>query len=329
VRTLGAVQSQDYAGAKWALAQRLGDVTDADLDRDFNAGRILRTHVMRPTWHFVTPEDIRWLQMLTGPRVKRLMTNYFRTNQIDDALMARSNQVLAGALRGGNHLTRKELAAALQQAGIAWHGLRLTFLVMAAELDAVICSGPRRGKQFTYALLEERAPKARTLTREQALAELVRRYFTSHGPAQLKDFAWWSGLTIADARAGLEMVGGDLVSEVFAGKPYWLASNSKAPAAPPMVAHLLPNYDEYTVSYRDHDAVFDRTRVPLSSVLAHVLIVAGQVRGGWRRTLARGEVVVEMNLPEPLAAVERDALQSAAERFGRFLGQPVRLISAK
>jgi len=327
VHTLGAVQAQDYAGAKWALAQRLGEVTDADLDRDFNAGKLLRTHVLRPTWHFVAPEDIRWLLDLTGPRVSQKMANYNRLQELDAAVFSRGNAVLGAALKGGAHLTRKELAGVLQGAGIATSELRLAFLVMRAELDAVICSGPRRGRQFTYALLEERAPRARTLTREQALAELVRRYFTSHGPAQLKDFAWWSGLTIADARAGLEMVNGDLVSEVIAGQPHWLAPSSKPPAATLNVAHLLPNYDEYTVAYRDHDAIFDRTRIPLSSVLANVLIIDGQVRGGWRRTLAKGEVVAEMNLPQPLTAPEREALEAAAGRYGRFLGMPVRLLS--
>jgi len=153
VRTLGAVQSQDYAGAKWALAQRLGEATAADLDREFNAGKILRTHVLRPTWHFVTPEDIRWLLELTGARVSRQMAGYNRLQELDEAVFARSNAALAGALRGGIHLTRKELAGVLQDAGIATPHLRLTFLVMRAELEAVICSGPRRGKQFTYCLL--------------------------------------------------------------------------------------------------------------------------------------------------------------------------------
>jgi len=322
------VQSQDYASAKWALAQRLGEATDADLDRDFNAGRILRTHVLRPTWHFVAPEDIRWLLALTGPRVNRLMANYNRLQELDEAVFARSNAALARALKGGAHLTRKELAGVLQDAGIATPQLRLSFLVMRAELDAVICSGPRRGNQFTYALLEERAPAARTLTREQGLAELVRRYFTSHGPAQPRDFAWWSGLTIADARAGLEMVGGALVSQVIAGQTHWLAADAKpARGAAAPVVHLLPNYDEYTVGYRDHDAILDRARVPISSVLAHVVTVDGQVRGRWRRSAAKGEAVVEVDLPESLSPAEEDALERAVARFGRFLGMPLRLLS--
>jgi len=322
------VQSQDYAAAKWALAQRLGEATAADLDREFNAGKILRTHVLRPTWHFVTPEDIRWLLELTGARVSRQMAGYNRLQELDEAVFARSNAALAGALRGGIHLTRKELAGVLQDAGIATPHLRLTFLVMRAELEAVICSGPRRGKQFTYALLEERAPTARTLTREQALAELVRRYFSSHGPAQPRDFAWWSGLTIADGRAGLEMAGGDLVREVIGGKAHWPAPGSKpAPGAVGPVVRLLPNYDEYTVGYRDHEAIHDPRRVPINSILANVVVVDGQVRGTWRRAVAGGEVVVEVSLPDPLQPAEQEALERAAARYGRFLEMPVRLLS--
>jgi hypothetical protein len=328
VYALGAVQSQDYAGAKWALAQRLGDATDADLDRDFNAGTILRTHVLRPTWHFVTPEDIRWLLALTAPRVNRLMANYYRINGLDEAAIARGQAAIARALEGGREMTRKELFQVLEAAGIPTAGMRHTFLIGHAELDALICSGPRRGKQFTYALLDERVPAARAVTLEQGLAELVRRYFTSHGPAQLKDFAWWSGLTIAHARAGLEMVGGDLVSEVIGGKPHWLAPGSKPrPAATGPVVHLLPNYDEYTVGYRDHDAIYDPRRVPISNLLAHVVTVDGHIRGSWRPTVAKSGAVVEMTLPERLKPAEDEALERAAARFGRFLEMPVRLLS--
>ncbi len=192
VAWLGAVQAQEYGHAKWALGMRLPGATDVDVERAIAEGSILRTHVMRPTWHFVTSADIRWMLELTGPRVHALNAYYYRQQGLDDALFARSNAVLAKALAGGNYLTRPELQAALAGAGIvADGGLRASYLMMRAELDMLICSGPRRGKQFTYALLDERAPAASSLPRDEALAELTRRYFTSHGPATLKDFAWW------------------------------------------------------------------------------------------------------------------------------------------
>src|SRR5262245_24524323 len=171
---------------------------DDSIDELFNEGKILRTHVMRPTWHFVMPEDIRWMLKLTAPRINAVSAYYFRKMELDQAVLARSNAAISKALRG-KHLTREELGQVLGRAKIDAKGLRLIYLMIRAELDAVICSGPLRGKQFTYALLDERVPKCRTLKRDEALAELTIRYFTSHGPALLRDFVWWSGLTITDA----------------------------------------------------------------------------------------------------------------------------------
>ena len=174
----------------------------------FDAGRILRTHLLRPTWHFVLPEDIRWLLTATAPRVKARDARRYAQLGLDASTQRRSAKALAAALRGGNQLTRAEAAAVLTAAGIGVDGQRLPYLLMHAELDALICSGPRRGKQHTYVLLEERAPDARDLPRDEALAELARRYFRSHGPATAKDFAGWATLTLAEARAAIEAAGG-------------------------------------------------------------------------------------------------------------------------
>src|SRR4051794_6375602 len=223
---LCAVQSQDYTAAKWAVGMRGKGIMDAAVERAFTDGRILRTHVMRPTWHFVTPADIRWMLMLTAPRVHQLSAYYNRQLQLDDALFVRSDDLLAKALQGGKQLTRVELGALLKQAGIATDDLRLAYIVGHAELEAIICSGARRGKQFTYALVDERAPNAQTLSRDEALAELARRYFASHGPATVQDFVWWSGLTVTDAKAGLDSVRADLIEEIIDGTSYWLSDSS-------------------------------------------------------------------------------------------------------
>lgn len=324
VRWLGAVQSQDYAGAKWALAQRLAGISDGDLDQLFDAGAILRTHVMRPTWHFVRPEDIRWMLMLTGPRVHALNAYYYRKLELDDAIFARSTAALIEALQGNTHLTRTELAGVLERIGISASGPKLAYILMWAELEAVICSGPRRGKQFTYALLEERAPNARTLEREEALAELTKRYFTSHGPAQISDFVWWSGLTTADAKAGIALNQSHLIQEVCEGKTYWSAPPSTAlPIQEPLV-HLLPNYDEYLVAYKDHSATFtppaDTDRASTETTLGvHILTINGQVRGGWRRTFQKKSVHIEVTPLSPLTSIEREALHTAAEEYRQFL----------
>lgn len=239
VNWLGAVQAQDYAGAKWAVGQRVAGALDADVERAYVSGAILRTHVMRPTWHFVTPADIRWLQELTAPRVRAGNAPYDRGFELDEASFRRSHAVLTSALRGNHQRTRTELARALDEAGIPAQGPRLAYIIMRAELDGLICSGALRGKQHTYALLDERAPASRRLSRDEALAELAKRYFTSHGPALPQDFAGWSGLTIADARIGIELNRSHLTSDVVGGKTYWFASAAKPANLQDPTVHLL------------------------------------------------------------------------------------------
>ena len=208
VRWFGAVQAQDFNAAKWALALRMRKATDAVIEEAFNKGEILRTHVMRPTWHFVAPEDIRWLLQLTAPRVNLKAGPNYRKFELDAAVFKRSNKIFVKALRDGKHLTRPALKSMQNADGIdVTDSVRLAHILLRAELDGVICSGPRIGKQFTYALLEERAPAARALNRDEALAEITQRYFRSHGPATLQDFVWWSGLTVEDAKRGIAQVG--------------------------------------------------------------------------------------------------------------------------
>src|SRR6185503_4235399 len=218
VSWLGAVQAQVYGDAKWALGLRMRRSTDARIEAAFSEGSILRTHVMRPTWHFVAPADIRWMLALTAPRVRAAMASYSRKLELDATVLRRSQRAMVRALRGGRQLTRQELRSVLARAGVRADGVqRLAHIVMQAELDAVICSGARRGNQFTYALLDERVPMVRARSRDDSLAELARRYFTSHGPAQLHDFAWWSGLSVGDACAGLATVERELAREAIGG----------------------------------------------------------------------------------------------------------------
>ncbi len=207
VAALGAVQAQDFGGAKWAIGTRMSGVSNADVDRAFNDGAILRTHLLRPTWHFVTRDDIQWMRRLTAPRVNAQCEFRRRQLELDAPTFARTNAAIELALRDGNELTRGEIDAVFARAGIATKAAsgeaRLSHILMRAELDGIVCSGAMRGKQQTYALLDERAPHARSLTREESLAELASRYFASRGPATLKDFVWWSGLNMTDARGGI------------------------------------------------------------------------------------------------------------------------------
>jgi hypothetical protein len=331
VRWLGAVQSQDYAGAKWAVAQRTTGVINGEMDRLFDAGRILRTHVMRPTWHFVLPEDIRWLLKLTAPRVHAVNAYYYRQLGLDDGVFEKSETLLAKALQGGRQLTRPELVQALQEGGISASGPRLAYILMHAELDGILCSGALRGKQFTYALLDDRVPATRTLEREEALAELTRRYFTSHGPATVQDYMWWSGLSAAEARAGIERMKSSFVQEIRDGKTYWFAEATATATENDPIVHLLPNYDEHLVAYKDHSPSFEaevyQNLAPQEAALmAHVVVRKGYVIGGWRRTLKTKEALVTASLLVALDPMERAALEAALGRYSQFLGMPVTLL---
>jgi hypothetical protein len=245
--------------------------------------------------------------------------------------LARSNAALAKALEGGKQLTRQELREMLQRAGIAAgtdadSSLRFGLTLMAAELDGIICSGARRGKQFTYALLEERAPQARTLTRDEALAELTRRYFSSHGPAVIKDFVWWSGLTVADAKAGLEMTKPQFVSETIDGKTYWFSPSATPGKEDVPGAYFLPNYDEYIIGYTDHDAIYERSYAEQFELqFPHSIVVEGRVVGAWKRVPKKDELLITPKLYTPLTDEQEHALTLATERYSDFLGIPVTL----
>jgi winged helix DNA-binding protein len=331
VRHLLAVQSQDYAGAKWALAQRLrASTTDAELDGLFDAGAILRTHVLRPTWHFVDPADIRWLLALTGPRVHQANAYQYRLLELDAETRRQTRAVIERTLAGGRAMTREELGRALDAAGIPASGPRLGYITADAELEALICSGPRSGRRQTYALLEERVAPSRPLERDEALGELARRFVEGHGPAQAADLAWWSGLTVADARLALDLATPPLERVTVGERAFWFAgdlSAARAVGAERPAVRLLPNYDELLIAFRDRTDAMDPALPPPARVaqviLAHVIVRDGLVVGGWRRVDGGPSLTVEASLLVALDRVERAALDAQAERLSRFLGKPV------
>ncbi len=324
VAWLCAVQAQDYLGAKWALGLRMQEPVDRAIEQAYNSGAILRTHVLRPTWHFVTPSDIRWMLQLTGPRVHAANAGIYRRRELDAALFARTDVVIAGALQARGPLTREELGAALAESGIQAEGIRLGYMLMHAELEAIVCSGPRRGRQFTYALLEARAPQARRLSREEALAELTRRYFSGHGPATIHDFAWWSGLTVADAKTGLELVNAYLANEAFDGRFYWFPASMNRTAQPSKAAFLLPTYDEFLVGFANFDQR-RRAESDESELYNSMIFLDGHFVGSWRRSLEKGIVSIQLRPFTRFSAVQFEAVAAAAEHYGKFLEMPVEI----
>jgi len=264
---------------------------------------------------------------LTAPRVRAALASSNRKLALDDAMFARSNELIVRALRGGNQLTRQELKAVLKRAGISTDVQRLAHLVMRAELDALICSGVRRGQQFTYALLEERVPKAKKLSRDEALAALTLRYYISHGPARLIDFAWWSGLAMNDAKAGIEMVRSELVEETLHGHSYWSPPLTRIAQRKEPRAFLLSLYDEYIIAYKDRSALgegrYTEKLLSRGNALTSVLILNGQIAGTWRRVLKDGQVDITV---EPFLRLRRggkEAIEAEANRYGKFLEMPV------
>jgi hypothetical protein len=271
---------------------------------------------MRPTWHFVAANDIGWLLELTKPRVHQALAFGRRHFGLTDAVHRRATRAIERALGSAECLTRTELAAGLKRAGMTAKGVPLALMTMYAELEGVICSGPRRGKQSTYMLLARRAPHASRYSRDQALAELTTRYFRSHGPATVRDFVWWSGLTTADAKRGLDIVRAR--SETIDGLTYWTVGPRRAIPPPNDVIHLLPVYDEYLVAYRDLDAV-PRGKA-LWGLLPQAVVCAGQVIGTWKVARGPGSPQVAINLGRKLTAAERQQLDRAIARYAQFAG---------
>jgi len=326
VSHLGAFQAQDFAAAKWGLGQRIRDSADADIEEAFNKGAIIRTHVMRPTWHFVVPEDIRWMVELTAPRVKAILAHYNRKLGLDAALFAKSNAAIVRALEGHTHLTRRELRAVLADEGITTDVQRLAHIISWAELDGLICSGPRRGKQFTYALLDERVNKTRQLGREQALARLALTYITSHGPAQLADFAWWSGLSARDAGAALDSVRSEVQEATIDGRTYWFSPHPGAAPPGSPSAFLLSIYDEYTIAYRDRRDISEardvERMISRGNALTAIIVLDGRVAGTWKKSLKKNAIEIRLNPFRRLTGEEREALESEVHRYGEFVGIP-------
>jgi hypothetical protein len=324
VHWFGAVQAQDYLGSLWAIGLRTRDATEASIEQAVTERSIVRTWPLRGTLHFVAAEDVRWMLSLCTPRT--LTRNARRLKQeygIDSRLIARSGKVLTDALRGGNCMSRPDLYRRLESARIATGGSRGLHLLWWHAHERLICLGPRSGKQQTFVLLDEWLSATPQRSHEDSLAELARRYFTSHGPATVRDFAWWSGLAAADAEAAREMVANELAAVTVDGQTYWQSPGATATRVK-AGCHLLPAYDEYTVAYQDRSAVLSgevAARADSGHGIFHpAMVIDGQVAGTWSRELKKTAVAITCR---PFARIDRrqsQLLAAAAQRYAAFLG---------
>lgn len=295
---MGAMQAQDYAMAKWAIGLRLPGSTERLIETAIDKGEIIRTHLLRPTWHFVSEDDVYWMLELSASKIKTSAKARHKELELTESILTKSNEIIEKALTGNNHLTREELMTHLAVAGIRTNENRSSHIMLNAELDGLVCSGACKNKKHTYALLKERVQKVNNLSKEEALAKLASRYFASHGPATFHDFSWWSGLSAADARQAFETVKPSLVLETIGTQAFWIPDSFNVPNnGSKSSVYLLPAYDEYIISYTDRRAALSpenqKKTISMNGFFKPVIVVNGQITGLWKRTIKKDKVIIE------------------------------------
>ncbi|HLZ68312.1 MAG TPA: winged helix DNA-binding domain-containing protein [Dehalococcoidia bacterium] len=333
VSWLGAMQAQDYAGALWSIGLRLPAATIAQVEQAVGDRQVVRTWALRGTLHFVAAADMRWLLALLAPRNIARSARRQRQLELDEAVFALSRAAVEAALAGGGPLTRATLLQSLERAGVSTAGQRGYHILWRLANDGVICFGPSAGTQQTFVLLDEWLPATTAFDREQAIGELARRYFTSHGPATLRDFTWWSGLSAGEARAGLDLVKPGLTGDDVDGQACWFADSAPIAGTTEPSTYLLPGFDEYLLGYADRGAVLAPAHAPRivpggNGIFFPTVVIDGRVAGTWKRTLTRHAASLTYDLFAAGPASQAQAIAAAADRYGRFLGVGVSGVSA-
>ena len=324
------MQAQDFNMAKWAIGLRLNKATEENIDAAINSGDVIRTHVLRPTWHFVSAENIYWMLELSAPRLKSSMRG--RNNQLEltEKILKKSNKIIERFLNSGKHAMRKELVSELNKSRIATDENRASHILLNAELEKIICSGKMKGKQTTYALLSERVPQPIRLQKEEALRLLAMKYFESHCPATLHDFVWWSGLSVSDAKNALEMIKDQFISEKKDTAEYWFPNSFSPSKKHRESIFLLPAFDEFLISYKNRTAAIP---IELSGkafsnngIFWPTIVVNGQVAGLWKREIKKDTLIIEAIFFDKKNNVSKSDLQKTSDRLSGFLNLKTGLI---
>jgi hypothetical protein len=327
---MGAFQAQDYPMAKWAIGLRLQEASESLINDAINKGVVLRTHLLRPTWHFVSSDDIYWMLELTAPRIKSSMNSRNKQLELTNAVFKMSNNIIRNALAGNNHLTREELIEILNKANIKTDENRASHLLAEAELSGIICSGILKGNKQTYALLEERISNKKYLSEEEALKNLAKKYFMSRGPATLKDFTWWSGQSVTQARKALDMILPEMKSFELNTLTYWFFNSSSEYENQKDYVFLLPTYDEFIISYSDRSAVLTseahKNIISTYGIFRAIIVYNGKVIGTWNRKIKKDQVIIEMNCFKKQGNKIQTLIEKEAERFSEFFGKDKRQI---
>ena len=329
VEWLGAVQAQDYAGSLWGIGLRLPGATKVDVERAVASKTIVRTWPMRGTLHFAPAEDVRWMLRLLTPRILAGKAGRYRQLELTEADFRRARQLFEQALVGKQALTRAEMYDVLERGKVSSAGQRGIHILARLAQEGLICFGPHRGNQPTFVLLDEWLPNAKDLSREEALAKLAGSYFASHGPATLKDFVWWSGLKVSDAKSGLELVQPKLAPTELDGQIYWMTGPA-SDIDPAARAYLLPPYDEYTVGYKDRKAILDPAYAKQSGngIFSPVIIIEGRIAGTWGRSVKKDAVIIKLDFFTNPTEQEKEAAAAAAERYAKFSNLSLKLITS-
>jgi hypothetical protein len=326
VRWMGAVQAQDYRGGLWATGLRLSGIDAAGVEAAIAARQIVRTWPMRGTLHFVPAEDARWMLDLLASRIDAGAAGRYRRLGLERADFTRGERLIVRALEGGRTLTRPEAYALLERGGISTTEMRGLHVLFHLSHQGLICQGPRRERQPTFVLLEEWIRKSKSPTRDEALATLATRYFSSHGPATLADFVWWSGLRVNEARLAIAAAGARLTKESWDGRDWWSGPRTRTRRSRSRSGQtvLLPPWDEYIVAYRDRQAatghLSNHAKDRLRTVGSSLLVIDGRVRGAWRMTARAGFARFAAEYWTAVTRTEKEAVREAARRYGRFFG---------
>lgn len=317
VEWMGAVQGQEYAQTKWGLGLRLPHLTDIDIEIELAEGKILRTHLLRPTWHFVSAKDIHWLLQLTAPRVHAANRYMYYKLELDSKVFNRCNDIMSKSLQGGNQLTRDDINEEFKKHKVIATGHRLSYIMMYAELEGIVCSGAMQGNQFTYALLDERVKHKKSLGTVEALAELGTRYFKSRNPATIRDFVTWSGLTISDCKKAIEMIRPVLKKVVVEQQEYFYNPEISVNEKKVDKIYTLPIYDEFIMGYKDRSAIMTlKGTTPFR--YDSMIVFEGQVIGTWKRTVSKKEIDVECDFFKPLSKSLGKEFMEAVTHFSDF-----------
>jgi hypothetical protein len=326
VSWLGAVQAQDYLNSLWAIGLRLPESTEREIEKSIADKSIVRTWPMRGTLHFVNAEDVRWMLMLLTSRMIARAAGRHRDLGLTKSIFLKSARLISKALEKSKSLTRNELYAILEKGNIQTTNTSGLHIIVQLAQEGLICCGPRKGKQPTFVLLDDWVPAFKELKRDEALANLVDRYFSSHGPATLQDFIWWSGLTTADAKAAFELVKSKFTKATVGDKVYWFLE-SKIPNGLAKPTFLLPNYDEYVVGYKDRShlqvAAFEEKFSRNNMVFNNTIVSGGKLAGQWKRILKKDSVEMEYKLFSSNLKVT-SSLKQAGQRYSRFLQLPLK-----